>query len=61
MSRRMFDELFLLITECQTTNVFWIHHIDYMKKDFVLLDPSHRKELKEKKSAFYCTFTSISV
>ena len=30
------------------SNLFWIHHIDYMKKDFVLLDPSRRKELKER-------------
>ena len=32
------------------SNLFWIHHIDYMKKDFVLLDPSRRKELKERQN-----------
>lgn len=32
------------------SNIFWIHHIDYMKKDFVLLDPSRKKELKERQN-----------
>ena len=32
------------------SNLFWIHHIDYMKKDFVLLDPSRGKELKERQN-----------
>lgn len=32
------------------SNIFWIHHIDYMKKDFVLLDPSRGKELKERQN-----------
>ena len=31
-------------------NIFWIHHIDYMKKDFGLFDSSPGKEFKERQN-----------